>query len=144
MAFATATIDRLVAEYGVDRSRIYAVGFSAGGALVIRLVHAIPDLLAGAAIIAATQPVPENFLLNDAPPAALPLVIFHGTRDPLVPYGGGMASLWGFCPRGLGLSAPATADYFAARNGITAAPTSHRLATQAGTGKTSVERTDYR
>jgi len=144
VAFATATIERLVGEYGVDRARVYAVGFSAGGALVIRLVHAIPALLAGAALIAATQPVPENFLLDDAPPAPLPLVAFHGTRDPLVPYRGGMASLWGFRPRGLGLSAPATADYFAARNGITVAPESRRLAPHGGNGQTTVERTDYR
>lgn len=144
VAFATATIDRLVTDYGVSRSRIHAVGFSAGGALTIRLVHAIPALLAGAALIAATQPVPENFLLADAPPVPLPLVAFHGTRDPLVPYGGGMASLWGFRPRGLGLSAPATVDYFAARNGITVAPEAHRLAPRAGNGRTTVERTDYR
>ena len=144
VAFAIATIDRLARDYGIDRSRVYAVGFSAGGALVIRLVHAIPALLAGAAIIAATQPVPANFLLADAPPAPLPLVLFHGTRDPLVPYGGGMASLWGFRPRGLGLSAPATADYFAARNGITVAPESRRLTPHAGNGRTTVERTDYR
>ena len=144
VAFATATIDHLVNDHGVARSRVYAVGFSAGGALVIRLAHAIPALLAGAAIIAATQPVPENFLLNDAPPAPLPLVAFHGTRDPLVPYGGGMASLWGFRPRGLGLSAPATADYFAARNGITTAPASRRLDPKGSTRRTTVERTDYR
>ncbi len=144
VAFATATIDHLVAHYGVARSRVYAVGFSAGAALVIRLVHAIPALLAGAAIIAATQPVPENFLLDAAPTSPLPLVAFHGTRDPLVPYGGGMASLWGFRPRGLGLSAPATADYFAARNGITVAPKSRRLTPHAGNGRTTVERTDYR
>jgi polyhydroxybutyrate depolymerase len=144
VAFATATIDHLVAHRGVARSRVYAVGFSAGGALVIRLVHAIPALLAGAALIAATQPVPANFLLGDAPPASLPLVAFHGTRDPLVPYAGGMASLWGFRPRGLGLSAPATADYFARRNGIAVAPTSRRLAPRAGSGKTAIERTDYR
>jgi len=144
VAFATTTIDHLVAHYGVARSRVYAVGFSAGAALVIRLVHAIPALLAGAAIIAATQPVPENFLRDAAPTSPLPLVAFHGTRDPLVPYGGGMASLWGFRPRGLGLSAPATADYFAVRNGITVAPESRRLTPHAGNGRTTVERTDYR
>jgi len=144
VAFATATIDHLVNDHGVARSRVYAVGFSAGGALVIRLVHTIPALLAGAALLAATQPVPENFLLNDAPPAALPIVMFHGTRDPLVLYGGGMASLWGFRPRGLGLSAPATADYFARRNGIATAPETRQLPAQAGSGKTTVERTDHR
>ncbi len=58
--------------------------------------------------------------------------MFHGTRDPLVPYRGGMASLWGFRPCGLGLSPPATADYFAARNGITTVPESHRLVPRPG------------
>jgi hypothetical protein len=34
-----------------------------------------------------------------------------------VPYEGGMASLWGFRPRGLGLSARDSATYYAGRNG---------------------------
>ena len=35
---------------------------------------------------------------------------------------GGMASLWGFRPRGRGLTAIKSAAYYARRNGITAAP----------------------
>lgn len=144
VAFATAAIEFLAISYWVDASRVYAVGFSAGGAMVIRLAHEIPPRLAGVAIISATQLVAENFMLTDAPPSALPVVLIHGTRDPLVPYGGGMASPWGFRPRGLGLSAWQTAEYYARRNGITERPESHRLAGAAGSGKTWVERTDYR
>jgi polyhydroxybutyrate depolymerase len=144
VAFATAAIGFLARSYGIDTSRVYAVGFSAGGAMVIRLAHEIPTRLAGAAIISETQPVPENFMLTEAPPSALPVVLIHGTGDPLVPYEGGMASLWGFQPRGLGLSARQTAAYYAERNGITQGPESRQFAGAAESGKTWVERTDYR
>lgn len=123
---------------------MYAVGFSAGGATVIRLVHEIPTRLAGAAIISATQPVAENFMRTDGEPSPLPMVLFHGTGDSLVPYGGRIASLWGFRPRGLGLSAPQTAAYYAERNGITPRPGSGGLEASDGSAKTSIERTDYR
>ena len=88
--------------------------------------------------------MPENFMLTEAPPSALPVVLIHGTGDPLVPYEGGMASLWGFQPRGLGLSARQTAAYYAERNGITQGPESRQFAGAAESGKTWVERTDFR
>jgi len=144
VACATAAITVLVNSYGIDPARVYAAGFSAGGAMVIRLMHEIPTQIAGAAIMSATQPVAENFMLTGAAPSALPVVLFHGTADPLVPYQGGMASLWGFRPRGLGLSAPQTAAYYAHRNGITNGPDSRRLDASDRSGKTSIERTDYR
>jgi polyhydroxybutyrate depolymerase len=143
VAFVTAVIDLLVDRHRVDPARVHAVGYSAGGAMVIRLAHEVGSRLAGVGLVAATQPVPENFLASDAPVVPLPVVLFHGTKDRLVPYEGGMASLWGFRPRGLGLSARDTAAYFAARNGITTAPESHALARHDG-DRTSVERTDHR
>lgn len=148
VAFARAVIDLLAAsdgidQDGIDRARVFVAGYSAGGAMVIRLVHEVPQLLAGAAIMSATQPVPENFLLTDARPYPLPIMLVHGTKDPLVPYEGGMASLWGFRARGLGVSAADTAAYFAARNGITARAVV--TARPAGTGaRTSVGVTEYR
>ena len=98
--------------------RFAALGYSAGGALVLRRLLELPGELAGAVIVSATQPVPENMPPADAEAAPLPVALIHGTKDRLVPYGGGMASLWGFRPRGRGLSAPDTAAYLAARNGI--------------------------
>jgi polyhydroxybutyrate depolymerase len=143
VAFAVAVIDLLVDRHHVDPARAHAVGFSSGGVMVIRLAHEIGSRLAGVGIISATQPVPEAFLAADAPVTPLPVVLFHGTKDRLVPYEGGMASLWGFRPRGLGLSARQTAAYFAARNGITAEPESRDLGHREG-DRTSVERTDHR
>lgn len=158
VAFVRAVIDLLAARDGIeqagtdhggidrggiDRERVFVAGYSAGGAMVIRLVHEVPQLLAGAAIVSATQPVPENFLLTDARPSPLPIMLVHGTKDPLVPYEGGMASLWGFRPRGLGLSAADTAAYFAARNGINAPAVVTARAAVAG-ARTSVGVTEYR
>jgi polyhydroxybutyrate depolymerase len=141
--FLAALIERLARIDGIDRTRVYLAGFSNGAAMTIRMILQRPELLAGAAIIAATMPAPENLLPIAAPARALPVVLFHGTSDPLVPYDGGMASMWGLKPRGIGMSAPATAAYFAARNGITAAPSRAMLPSITGSDPT-VEVTDYR
>lgn len=123
VGFVTAAIERFTSSGEADPRRVFVLGFSAGGSMVLRLLHEIPGRLAAAAVLSATQPVPENFLAIDAPAQAVPVVFFHGSADRLVPYGGGMASLWGFRPRGMGRSAVATAAYYAARNGIRGAPT---------------------
>ncbi len=93
----------------------YVVGYSTGGQMAIRLVHEIPDRLCGA-------------------------VIIGGTLDPVVPYGGGIASMWGLRSGGSGLSAHDSAQYFALRNGVTAAPMIERLSHRVGSGPTSVIR----
>lgn len=139
VAFTQATIDLLVRRYHGDSARVHAIGFSNGGQLVIRLIHEIPAALAGAAILSATQPVPENFAPDSPQQDSVPVMFVHGTEDPIVPYAGGMAKMYRFRPRGLGLSAPDTAAYYARRNGITAAP-----ATTPASGSTRVEHTDYR
>ncbi|MCU1469430.1 MAG: hypothetical protein JWQ39_579 [Glaciihabitans sp.] len=132
VAFARALIDLYVDSEAADAERVYAAGYSNGGQLVIRLLQEIPDRLAGAGLISATMPAPEN-LLPAVSVAPVPVLLIHGTKDPLVPYRGGMASLWGFRPRGLGISLVATAQAFAARNGITAAPTARDLPSTAPT-----------
>ncbi|MGG7510199.1 alpha/beta hydrolase family esterase [Plantibacter sp. YIM 135249] len=185
-AFTIAVVDRLRERFGIDPARVYAIGFSNGGQMVIRLAHEIPDRLAGIAIVSVTQSVPAEFapgpvpsrdgglpgaavlssaavppadVLAPAHPHSLPTILFHGTADPLVPYGGGMASLWGFRPRGLGMSAPETAAYFAERNGFPVAgvgsgasglpggvggvPTTSAVDAP-GRSRTSIVRTDYR
>ena len=146
VAFAEAMISKLQASHQIDSSKVYAAGFSNGGSMVIRLVHQVPGLLAGAAVIAATQPAPESFLLPGAPPGPLPVVLIHGTADPLVAYEGGAMSWWVrrfFRVGGASLSAPQTAAYFAARNAITQPPAATDLPHREESGKTSVTRTDY-
>jgi polyhydroxybutyrate depolymerase len=143
VAFTAAAIDLLVRRFNGDSSRVYAIGFSNGGQLVMRLIHEIPSALAGAAILSATQSVPENFAPDRPNEQPLPVMFVHGTQDPITPYSGGMAKMVRLLPRGLGLSAQETAAYYAHRNGITTAPAVTPL-TSAEKGPTRVDRTDYR
>jgi polyhydroxybutyrate depolymerase len=143
VAFAAAAIDLLVRRYGGDRARVYAVGFSNGGQMVIRLIHETPSILAGAAILSAVQTVPDDFAPDSPQEQPLPVMFVHGTSDPITPYAGGMAKMWRLSPRGMGLSAQASAAYYARRNGITATPTTTAL-DATGAGPTKVERTEFR
>lgn len=59
-------IDRVVADYGLDRGRIYVTGLSAGGAMASALLATYPETFAGGAIIAglpygAARSVAEAF-----------------------------------------------------------------------------------
>lgn len=140
VAFAEAVAGRLA-----DGRPVYAAGFSNGGGLVIRLLHERPELLAGGAVLGAQQPAPDNFLLPELPVVPKPVILFHGTKDRIVPYGGGTMAAWArfaFKVGGAMLSSPDTAAYFAARNGITAPPVTVDL--PRGGGKTAMSRTDHR
>ncbi|MFI2753269.1 alpha/beta hydrolase family esterase [Cellulomonas sp. P22] len=147
MGFVRAVIDALVMSHGVDRRRVLAVGYSNGGQMVLRIIHEAPELIAGAAVIAATMPAPEDFLVPDAPAVPLPVLLVHGTKDPIVPYGGGEMSRWAqrvFKVGGRSLSMPETAAYFAGRNGISAAPVRTTVpGRDGGRRRTWVERTRY-
>jgi polyhydroxybutyrate depolymerase len=147
VGFARAVVDALGRQGRIDRDRVFAAGYSNGGQMVIRLVHEAPGLLAGAAVIAATMPVPENFIAADPDPTPLPVLVIHGTKDPIVSYEGGGFPWWQrkfFKVGGLSLSAPRTAAYFAGRNGITAAPTTSRLPEVVAGDPTQIERAEYR
>jgi polyhydroxybutyrate depolymerase len=145
VGFTRAVIDRLARTHDIDPARVFVVGYSNGGQMAMRLAHEVPELIAGATVIAATMPAPDNFLLAGAPPAAMPVLLVHGTKDPIISYQGGELAWWAralFKVGGRSRSAPETAAYFAARNDITAAPVTTRL--PGGTNGTSVELTAYR
>lgn len=94
--------------------RIYGVGFSNGGEMIIRLLHDQPGLLAAAAVVAATQPAADNFLCHTENWIATPLLLVTGQEDPVYPVNGGDM-------RGKVLSAAATARYYAELNDATLA-----------------------
>lgn len=145
VGFVRTLISRVRDTHRIDPGRVYAVGYSNGGQMAMRLAHEAPELIAGVAVIAATMPAPENFLVPDAPAAPMPVLLIHGTSDPIVAYTGGEMRWWAralFKVGGRSLSTPATAAYFAGRNGITAAPVTTTL--PATNGRTSVQHTAYR
>ncbi|GLY27250.1 alpha/beta hydrolase [Kineosporia sp. NBRC 101731] len=141
VAFARAVAGRLGAK------KVFAVGYSNGGQMVMRLIHEAPDLISGAVVIGATMPTPESFLVPDPAPAPVPMpvVLIAGTQDPIVAYHGGGLKWWArkvFKVGGQALSMPRSAGYYAARNGITQPPTTTTLPANESTS--SVERTDFR
>lgn len=144
VGFARAVVARLAETHGIAPGRVFALGYSNGGQLVLRLLHEAPEVLAGAAVFAATMPARDSFLFPDAPPAPRPVLLIHGTRDPIVPFGGGAMRPWAqrfFKVGGSSLSATETAAYLAARNGIAAPPASTEVSTPRG--GTWIERTDF-
>jgi polyhydroxybutyrate depolymerase len=141
VAFAEAVVKRVA-----DGRETYAAGYSNGGGMVIRLLHERPDLIAGGAVIAAQQPAPDNLLTPDLPVVPKPVLLIHGTKDRIIPYGGGEMAAWArlaFRVGGGMLSAPETAAYFARRNGITAPPVTTALPS-GSRARTTVSRTDHR
>ena len=106
VSFVSAVIDRF------DRPAI-AVGYSNGGQLLHRILRERPALLAGAVIIAAGLPVDDDFMLVGVEPGAVPVLLVHGTADPIVPYDGGRPRMLGRATRGMMQSANETARSYA-------------------------------
>lgn len=102
-------VEAVVARFG--RPTI-AIGYSNGGQLLHRVLRESHGLLAGAAVIAAGLPADDDFTLVGVDPDVIPVLLFHGTSDPVVPYDGGPTKLLGRT-RGSVRSARATAESYA-------------------------------
>lgn len=109
VAFLSDLVDTLVRDRNVDPKRVYATGLSNGGLMTFRLACELSDKLAAFAPVIATLPEKQAC----APSRPLPIAIFVGTEDPLVPYGGGEVA----SNRGRVLSADATRARFAELGG---------------------------
>lgn len=117
--FARALVAELVANACVDAERVFATGISSGGAMSVGLACLASDVFHGFAPVAATFYVPG--LCADATPR--PIVVFHGTDDVTVPYGGGRVNAGG-ASNGLStMGAEGTAAAWAEHNGCDPEPT---------------------
>jgi polyhydroxybutyrate depolymerase len=108
--FISELIDTLKASYNIDSTRIYANGLSNGGGMSFVLSCTLSDRIAAVGMVAAAQTLPWTWC-TDA--RAVPMIAFHGTADPEVPYNGG--SSW-VSPRPFP-STPRWAANWARRNG---------------------------
>ncbi|MDQ4098789.1 MAG: hypothetical protein M3144_13100 [Actinomycetota bacterium] len=84
VAFLERLIDDVQSEHNVDRTRVFAVGVSAGAMMAYRLACERPDRIAGVGSVAGAMIVEE---CQAAKPASV--IEIHGTADQVVPYEGG-------------------------------------------------------
>lgn len=113
--FIAALIDKLSARYSIDPARIYANGLSNGGGMSFMLACTLADRLAAVGSVSGAYLFPWN---QCHPQRSVPLIAFHGTADPIVPFTGGPS-------RSFALpfpSIPAWIAEYAAHNGCAGAP----------------------
>lgn len=71
-------------KYPVDPTRIYAVGSSNGGFMTFRLACEATELFAAVATVMALMP---RMIAEERPPdLPMPVLMIHGTEDPVIPY----------------------------------------------------------
>jgi polyhydroxybutyrate depolymerase len=84
--FISDLIDTLSAAYNIDSSRIYTNGLSNGGGMSFALSCTMSDRIAAVGMVAAAQTLPWRWCTDQRP---VPMIAFHGTADPEIPYNGG-------------------------------------------------------
>jgi len=86
-AFAIALIDALAASQCIDRTRVFATGFSMGGGMTNVLACRLADRFAAVAPVAANHGPTWGDPCEPSQP--VPIMAFHGTLDTFLPYEGG-------------------------------------------------------
>jgi polyhydroxybutyrate depolymerase len=84
--FISDLIDKLAANYNIDRSRIYSNGMSNGGGMTFVLSCTLSDRIAAFGMVGAAQTLPWSWCTDRR---AVPMIDFHGTADPMAFYNGG-------------------------------------------------------
>ena len=126
VGFLAAIVEQLQSADGVDPTRVFLAGYSAGGQLAFRVALEHPELVAAIAAFSANLPTDDNLACKPVG-TSVPVMLINGTRDRINPYEGGRVSVFGFASRGTVRSAPASAGYFAALAGL-ATPERRQLA----------------
>jgi polyhydroxybutyrate depolymerase len=86
--FISDIITQLESKYTIDASRIYINGISNGGGMTIVLACHLADRLAAVGSVAGAYSYPTD-LCNPSRP--IPVIAFHGSADPTIPFDGGYA-----------------------------------------------------
>jgi len=128
--FLRELIRKVSTGYRVDRSRIYVTGISNGGFMSQHVACEMSDQIAAVGIVAATMG--EHTADGCHPASPVSVMFFQGTKDSLVPIGGGTLGRGG--SRGAVLSLDAAAEKWVTLNGCKPAAPSSALPDKAGDG----------
>lgn len=113
--FINDLIDHLQSEYNIDSSRIYVNGLSNGAGMSYVLACKLAGRIAAMGGVAGAYSLPAE---KCDPSRPVPVIAFHGTEDPIVPYEGGLV-------RREGLALPSIREWvqsWAERNGCRLVP----------------------
>ncbi len=89
VVFISELIDTLEAAYHVDSTRVYADGISNGGGMAFALSCTLSHRIAAIGSVSAAQSLTWSWCADSTP---MPMIAFHGTADPVVPFAGADAS----------------------------------------------------
>jgi polyhydroxybutyrate depolymerase len=117
VAFLKRLVRELSSRAVADSERLYIVGVSSGGMMALRMLCEASELFAGAATVVASMPAAAGGRCRPRRP--VPVIMFNGTDDPVIPYEGGGVGFGGW--QGRVWSAEATAAFLARANGCDAA-----------------------
>lgn len=85
VGFTAAILDKLFADMCIDKTHIYATGFSNGGGFASLLSCKLPQRFAAFAVVSGALYLPAG---DCKPPRPAPIISIHGDSDPIVPYNG--------------------------------------------------------
>ena len=88
VGFISAMIDQAVSQDHIDKTRVYAAGYSAGGFMAERLACQLSDKIVGFVAVAATLRNSLAAAGECTPTHAMPVAFMDGTSDVVVPYNG--------------------------------------------------------
>jgi polyhydroxybutyrate depolymerase len=89
--FISDLIDHVAAQYQIDESRVYVTGMSNGAGMAFALACTIPERIAAIGGVAGAYRYPWDSCESTEP---VPVIVFHGTDDPVVPYEGGLGGIF--------------------------------------------------
>lgn len=87
VGFIDLLLDKLISQYPIDSTRVYATGMSNGGFMSYRLACELSDRIAAIAPVAASMAMVEC-----NPERPMPVIDFHSYLDTSVPHEGGIGT----------------------------------------------------
>ncbi len=93
VGFINSLIDEIILNFNIDTKQVYIIGFSNGGMLAYRIASELSEKINGVAVVSGAMggKTFESSLTYKIPKPKkeIPLIIFHGRKDEIVPYDGG-------------------------------------------------------
>jgi polyhydroxybutyrate depolymerase len=112
VAFISALIDQLEADYAIDPNQVFITGDGTGGSMAYRAACELSDRIDVVAVISGP------LLVDCSPSRPISALHVHGTADTLFLYDGGGTACDGPCP-----AVAQTMDLWRQADGCTGAPT---------------------